>query len=378
MKALKIILIVLFAFLLAVGGGLLVYGALQAPPKPIPADPITYAAPAAGLYLGEYADKQVSITAIKNDNTLSGANERVAKMLINASYNNIFINQFYYNAHVDVNPTGNSDKYACSDYYRAKTGANMFYMTLAYTGTFNPLQVKIDYVDQRIKTSKLAVAEYDVDTKQWSYNPQPSEVSASDVSLPEPTPYNLYSWYDFPLDLGGVKVCGNGSTAGRTEDIDFSLIDEKSVKIVDMEDADGNAFYRVSFKAIISKVQSSSETKARFSESYDSLKNVEFSELSFEVDIWKDAGVFRKIEYNARVTASIGNDRGEVKINKTLAFSYDDEDSSVAAHIKKLADTFTKKWITKLSASNQAKIQEELDALEAKKAALADQTADEE
>lgn len=363
MKALKITLIVLFAFLLAVSGGLLVYGALQAPPIQMEEESASYSAPAVGLYLGEYADKKVDIVAIKNGNTSSSSAERAAKMLVNASYNNIFINQFYYSAHVDVNPTGKSSKYACSDYYRAKNGANMFYQTLAYTGSWNPLQIKIDYIDQRIKTSPLATAKYNLDTKKWSYNAQPGDVSSSDVSLPEPTPYNLYSWYDFPLDLGGVRVCGNGSTAGRTEDIDFSLIDEKTVKIDEKQDADGNVFYRIAFKAIISKAQKSSETIARFSESYSSLKNVEFSELSFEVDVWKAEGVFRKIEYNARVTASIGNDRGEVKINKLLAFSYDDIDCSVAAHIKKLADNFTQKWITDLSASNQAKIQEELAAL---------------
>ena len=363
MKALKIILIVLFAFLLAVGGGLLVYGALQGPAIIVEEDASAYSVPAANLYRGEYANKKVDIVAIKNDNSSSSSAERAARMLVNASYNNIFINQFYYSAHVDVNPTGKSSKYACSDYYRAKTGANMFYQTLAYTGSWNPLQIKIDYVDQRIKTSPLATAKYDLDTKQWSYNAQPADVSSSDVSLPEPTPYNLYSWYDFPLDLGGVRVCGNGSTAGRTEDIDFSLIEEKTVKIVEAQDSNGNDFYRISFKAIISKAQDSSETIARFSESYSSLKNVEFSELSFEVDVWKDAGVFRKIEYNARVTASIGNDRGEVKINKLLAFSYDDIDCSVAAHIKKLADNFTQKWITDLSASNQAQIQADLAAL---------------
>lgn len=363
MKALKIILIVLFAFLLAVGGGLLVYGALQGPAIIVEEDASAYSVPAANLYRGEYANKKVDIVAIKNDNSSSSSAERAARMLVNASYNNIFINQFYYSAHVDVNPTGKSSKYACSDYYRAKTGANMFYQTLAYTGSWNPLQIKIDYVDQRIKTSPLATAKYDLDTKQWSYNATPAEVSSSNVSLPDPTPYNLYSWYDFPLDLGGLKACGNGSTAGRTEDIDFSLIDEKTVKIVEAQDSNGNDFYRISFKAIISKAQDSSETIARFSESYSSLKNVEFSELSFEVDVWKDAGVFRKIEYNARVTASIGNDRGEVKINKLLAFSYDDIDCSVAAHIKKLADNFTQKWITDLSASNQAQIQADLAAL---------------
>lgn len=366
MKILKTILIIIFALLFVISGGLLVYGALQGPKIEIEEESAAYSAPASNLYLGEYADKKIDITAIKDDNSISSSAEKVATMIINASYNNIYINQFYYKANVEVEPTENSDKYACSEYYRAKTGANMFYQTLAYTGTpFNPLQVKIDYGNQRLATSDLATCEYDTDTKKWSYNPTPATVknNSSSVTLPDPTPYNIYSWYDFPLDLGGIKTCEGGSTEGRTEGIDGSLIDEKSVKIEEMQDADGNLFYRLKFKAIIEKTQNSSESKDRFSSSFSSLKNLEFSELTFEVDIWKEEGVFRKIQFDARVTASIGSDRGEVVINKVLAFSYDDHDASVAWHIKKLSDTFTNNWMKKWNAENQAAIQADLDAL---------------
>ena len=53
------------------------------------------------------------------------------------------------------------------------------------------------------------------------------------------------------------------------------------------------------------------------------------------------------------------------KYRKALTFSYDDKDCSVAAHIKKLADDFDQKWITKLNADNQKQLKEEVDALAA-------------
>ena len=371
MKVLKVILIVIFALLFVVSAGLIAYGVLQGPKVEIVDESAEYSAPADNLFVGEYADKKISISDIKNDTSLSGANEKAAQMIVNASYNNIYINQFYYKANVEVEPTGSSDKYACSEYYRAKTGANMFYQTLAYTGLINPAVVRIDYGDQRLYTS--STTEYDLDTKKWSYSLQvvneDTKKKGKEVTLPDPTPYNIFSWYDFPLDLGGIDVTNDGSTEGRSEAIDGSLIDEKTVTIEELKDTEGNEFYRVSFKAIIDAVQASGETKDRFAKSFDSLKNVEFSEFSFEVDIWKNEGVFRKIQFDARVTASIGNDRGEVIINKILAFSYDDHDASVAWHIKKLSDTFTDKWMKKWSAENQTKIEADLAALPSKEAA---------
>ena len=378
MKALKIILIVLFALLFAASGGLLVYAAMQGPTKTFEDDSAEYSAPAAGLYLGDYADQQIDISAIKNDTSLSGSAERVAKMIISASYNNIFINQFYFKASVDIKPVQSSNKYVKSEYFRAKNGANMFYHYHTYTGDINVAEARIDYVDERVQAKTMSNVNYNRTTGEWNYGLNNVKESTYDkpVALPDPTPYNIYSWYDFPIDLGGIKSCNGNS--GRTADIDYSLIDEKSVVIEEKVDENNNAYYRINFKAIIAKAMASAETKDRFSDSFNSLSNVDFSELAFEVDIWKDAGVFRKIGFNARVTASMGNDRGEVKIDKVLAFSYTDADCSVAAHIKKFSDTFTSKWIDYLSSENQAKLQEELTALAAKTASMtADETAGE-
>ena len=354
-------LIIILSILLVISTGLLTYGIIQGPKKVVEEEKTAmFSAPAPDLFYGDANAERINMADLYTSNKMANKSEKVANMIINASYNNILINQFYYKAHVDVNPTSNKDKYACSDYYRAKNGVNMFYQTLAYTGTINLVQARIDYVNQRLE--KNGEAEYDKDAKVWSYSLTNPSVKGTTLSLPALTPYNIYSWYDFPLDLGGVKAAGSGSTSGRTEEIDYSLIDEKSVKIEEKTDGT-NAYYKITFTAIIEKAQASSETITRFSESFSSLKKVEFSELSFDIEIWKDAGVFRQIAYQARVTASIGSDRGEVKINKALTFSYDDKDCSVAAHIKKLADDFDQKWITKLNADNQEKLKAEVAAL---------------
>ena len=358
----KKVLIIILSILLVISTGLLTYGVIQGPKKEIEEEETAmFSAPASGLFYGDAADQKISMEGLYTSNRMANKSERVANMIVNASYNNILINQFYYKAHVDVTPTSNKDKYACSDYYRAKSGVNMFYQTLAYTGSINLVQARIDYVNQRLE--KNGEAEYDKDTKVWSYSLTNPSAKGTTLSLPALTPYNIYSWYDFPLDLGGEKAAGSGSTSGRTKDIDYSLIDEKSVVIEEKTDAAGNAYYKLTFSALLNEVQSSQESITRFSESFSSLKKVEFSELTFDVEIWKDAGVFRKIAFFSRVTASIGSDRGEVVIDKALTFSYDDKDCSVAAHIKKLADTFDQKWITKLNADNQKQLQEEVAAL---------------
>ena len=360
----KKVLVIILSVLLVISAGLLTYGVIQGPKKEIEEEETAmFSAPAPDLFYGDADAQKINVTDLYSSNKMANKSEKVANMIINASYNNILINQFYFKAHVDVEPTSNKDKFACSDYYRAKNGVNMFYQTLAYTGTFNLVQARIDYVDQRLE--KNGEVEYDKETKTWSYSLKSPSVKGTTLSLPALTPYNIYSWYDFPLDLGGVRAAGDGSTSGRTEAIDYSLIDETSVKIEEKQDADGNAYYKITFSALIEKAQASQETITRFSESFSSLKKVEFSELNFDVEIWKDAGVFRQIAFDARVTASIGSDRGEVNIQKALTFSYDDKDCSVAAHIKKLADEFDQKWITKLSAKNQAQLKEEVAALPA-------------
>ena len=367
LRIIKTVLVVVLVFLLVVTTGLFVYGVIQGPQRPVDNSAMGVGkAPSADLGFAD-PSKKVNVSAI----TTSGMSksEQVANMIVSASYNNILIDQFYFATHVDIH---NKSKDAFSDYYRVKTGANMFYQAYAYTGTINTTVVRIDYGDQRLSQSNTA--KYDKDEKKWSASLKDPEVKdyEKEASLPDLNPYNIYSWYDFPIDLGGIKSCHDkeGSvTEGRTEAIDYSIIDNDSVKITLMQDEEGNEYYRITFDANIKKAQASQETRDRFAESFDSLKDVEFYELHFAVEIWKDLGVFRQIYYNARIRATISGDRGEANITKEIQFSYEDEDASVADRIKRLAGSQTQKWYKKWSDTNKEKIDAEYEALQAKIAA---------
>jgi len=368
----KKVFVVLFALIFVISAGLLAYGALQGPKKNVGIDEISLNAPADGLFLGEYADQKIDMAALKNATGVA-ANQKVAEMIINASYNNILINQFYCKAHVDVESTQTSDV-AFSDYFRAKTGANMFYLTLAYTGLYNPVNARVDYVDQRIESS--GTADYEEDTG-WSYTLKAGKAQDKGaMTLPDLTPYNIYSWYDFPLDLGGVKRMSNKSTAGRTEAISGVLIDADSVEIEEI--GTEHPYYDLKFDVIIADTNASEESIDRFGDSCGKISKVTLYELSFNVQIWKEAGVFRYIGFEALADASVSGKFGEVKIKKSLEFSYDDRDASVAAHIKKLADDFDPKWITNYSSANQAKFAEDLAKLPAAKETAADNQDEEE
>jgi len=358
----KKLFIVLFALIFVASAGLLTYGALQGPKKNIAIDEVKLDAPADGLFLGDYADQKIDMVSLKNATGIE-ANQKVAEMIINASYNNILINQFYYKAHVGVESTTTSDM-AISDYFRAKNGANMFYYTLVYTGILNPAKARVDYVDERIEGA--CDAEYDED-EGWSYSFKAGKAQKKGaMTLPDLTPYNIYSWYDFPLDLGGVtRMNGKKSTAGRSEAISGALIDSDSVEIKELGEDD--KYYSLTFSVIIADTNASDESIDRFSDSCGKISEVTLKKLDFTIEIWKDAGVFRRICFDALVDAKLNGNFGEVKIEKFLEFSYNDRDASVAAHIKKFADDFDPKWITNFSAKNQQQLMEELSKLPAEK-----------
>ena len=319
-------------------------------------------APASDLGFAD-SSKTVDVSAITASSM--GKSEQVANMIVSASYNNILIDQFCFVAHVDVQT---ESKASFSDYCRVKTGANMFYQAYAYTGTINAVVTRIDYGNQRLSQSNIAT--YDKNDKKWTatLNNPNAETRNQEVTLPDLTPYNIYSWYGFPLDLGGVKSRQNKSSAteGRTAAIDYSLIDNASAKITLMTDRNGKEYYRITFDADIEKVQASEETLARFEECFDLMENVEFRELHFTVEIWKDLGVFRQISYDAKIEAKISGNREEANITKTIDFGYADEDASVAKRIKDLASYQSQKWYTKWSTENKAKIDAAYDALQQK------------
>ena len=164
------------------------------------------------------------------------------------------------------------------------------------------------------------------------------------------------------------------STAGRSEAISGALIDADSVEIEEV--GTEHPYYSVKFNVIIADTNASEETIDRFADSCGKISRVTLKALSFTVEIWKDAGVFRRIGFEALADASLNGKFGEVKIDKLLEFSYSDKDSSVAAHIKQFADDFDPNWILNFSAKNQEQIAAELAKLPADKAKSTDAKAE--
>ena len=355
MKIVKTILIVIFALLLAASVGLLGYGISQGPQKsPDNEGKGMLGIPAEDLFFEE--NPQIDVKTIETDTQMSAA-EKAATMLVKASYNMASINQFYGHARVDTE-IPSADKHFFSDYYRGKNGVNMFYHSLVYTGTLvNPFQYRIDYVDQRM--TKSGSCDYE-DGKYKYAAEEPSGVSDIDLSLPSYTPYLIYSWFDFPLDLGGVKKAQGGTDPNRTDAVDYSLIDESTVRIEEAGE-NGEKYYIITFKVRVDKAQASSETVYRFADT-NKIEKPEFGEITVEAEIWKDSGVFRQLNYQANAKISKSGKRGDGVITKTWKFSYNDTDCSVAKHIQGLGE----KWVAALSEKNQAILRQEVAALEEK------------
>lgn len=366
----KKFLIIIFTFIFVVSAGLLTYGVIMGPKKPQTFDEVSMDAPSVDLFLGDFATQRINMATIAESET--PANQKVAEMLVKASYNNLMIDRFYFKAHVDVQST-KTDDFALSDYFHAKTGMNIYHQVFAYTGLINPASVKVEYETDRLDCSDTA--DYDEDTKTWSTSLTKVKRKDTTPGYPDMTPYHIYSWYDFPLDLGGLgRMDKNKSKEGRTEEIDGSLIDASSVKIETIGEA--TPYYRVTFNVIISAANASEETIDRYSDSCGKISEVTIKTLSFTVDIWKDTGVFRSIGFESIADASLSGKKGEVEIKKTIAFSYDANDASVAAHIKTLADQYDPKWLSSLSPENQTKLNEELAKLPSKKSADSEASAE--
>ncbi|MBQ7713224.1 MAG: hypothetical protein IJT69_05340 [Clostridia bacterium] len=358
----KKFLIILFTFIFVVSAGLLVYGAIQGPQE-LRGDSTKgmLGVPAEGLF-SDAEHPQQSIKSIVSDSAMNGA-EKAATMLVNASYNMNSIDRFYGHCRVDTE-IPSADKHFFSDYYRGKSGVSMYYHTLVHTGfkLSDVFSFKIDYADpetpengQRLK--KTGQCSYDFDEEKYSYAVGKPSVESNSLSRGADTPYLIYSWFDFPLDLGGKKSA-NGYARPDTDAIDSSLIDASTVKIEE-KGSKNEKYYELTFKAIVAKAQASNETVYRFYDTNKLDSDVEFHEIAVTAQIWKESGVFRELKYEVSAVIEKSGNRGEGEITKTWQFSYDEADCSVAKRINDLGED----WVKKLSAENQAAVAKEVAAL---------------
>jgi len=360
MKILKIVLIVIFALALTVSGGLLCYSAIKGPlASQGGGNKNAGDAPDATLF-ETTKEHQKDLSVIEGSSTMDPA-EKVATMLVNATFNHIWIDQYYFFSRVDVE--GENGDYSFSEYDQSFYQMNTFRRVQAYTGKINTFKIQADFVNQRL--TSMGTCDYDFDEKTWLYtigNPSssPKTISRSEVDREvKETYYRIYSLFDFPIDLGGWDSL-NDKNEGRVEELDYSLIDSSSVSITEKD-----GYYILKFNADIDGINRSGESMDRFSDSTSGgrMSNMTFKTFSVTAEIWKDAGVFRSLNYEVTVNAKINGKRGDAVIEKTMNFSYDDETCCVAKGIKSVPSFYNK-----LSTENQAECDKMIAEMEEKTA----------
>ena len=360
MKILKTILIVIFALLFALSGGLLVYSAIN-PPTELEKEKIVIGgAPALSLYEGGKATYDVK--AIREDEDLA-PEKKATDIMVQAAYNLINIKQFFFNARVDVEA---ASSWAFSDYHYTKNGLDNFKRAQAYTGSLNTFVLRSYYGDQRFE--KSGMSDYDFDKESWSYTAtlKSGVEETKNRSKDEETPYFYYGTLDFPLDFGGVKA--KWIKEGRSEAIDYTMIDAASVKIEDSEEG----YFTLSFNCNVAALNASEETKLRLSGTTTDgrMENIVFTDFTVTAEVWKDSGVFRTLHYVTNVHASLSGKSGNSLIEKTMKFSYDDENCSIAKKI-----TTEQYFYDNLNAANKKACDDEVAALAAAAAEKADKAA---
>lgn len=355
----KKILIIVLAILLAASAGILAYGVTQGTQETFEKNSEGLLAAPDANAAKEGAAHWYSPEAVMENKTQA---EKVANLLIYTAYNHINAKQFYFEAHMEMTAGGHE---VISDYFRAQQGLNYFYNACAYPGSGGNATRRVEYVDQRLDLPKLmgiakmVSATYDKDSKTFSYSMPKAVVTNKELEATEETPYVIYSWYDFPLDLGGLKSAeSKDASAGRSEEIDASLI--KTVQI----DAptDEKPYYTLTFNADVTKLNESRESLYRISESLakqvDLDKGIDVQEFSCVVEIWP-VGLFRSISISSRMTATVKGDKGNAEMRKTIQFSYSDVDCSVAYLLRMAPGN----WESFLSDANQAICESEIDKL---------------
>ena len=129
MKILKTILIVIFALVFAVSGGLLVYSVIHPAVQQDKEEFDVGGAPALALYEGGAAT--YDIKALVDDETID-PEKKATDIMVKAAYNLINIKQFFFNARVDVE--SKAGDWAFSDYHYTKNDLDTFKKAQAYTG----------------------------------------------------------------------------------------------------------------------------------------------------------------------------------------------------------------------------------------------------
>ena len=275
--------------------------------------------------------------------------EKMADLLIGGTYNLIESKGFFANYRTDlVAEDGTSSITECLRVVQenADGGVNNVYQALTSVTGFG--RRTIDYYNERLTQKDImhGAVYYPSEGVLTAELNKPDYSERSNFAKKAKTTYVMYSWFDFPLYLGGKYG------ADYAGDLVWDSIDGSTV-----EETDGDDYITWTFSADLDKANEYESAYHYLSEGSLAGGQVNSIEsLDFEVSVW-DSGLFRKIVVNAELDGSLYGKARKVTVTKTYEFSYRTQDTSVAYWL----DVF--EWANYLELdSDQVKFEEEIAA----------------
>ena len=314
----KKILIIVISILLALCVGLLGYGVSLGSVKPyIPERSGVLAPPPADIYMQGETPNDVSVYLVKKPTPVQAADAILA-----VTYNSLMAERYFFNCHVEAKSGAN---FSCSDYFRImQCGEDYFYQALTYTGGSVNTGVRHSAVGlTRMDLTTYNVV-YDMDTKTFdaTFGKQGPKVKDASPGAFSRVPYRIYGLFGLPLCLIG----GEGAA------VDYSVMTGSTASVIKPDDS--APFYTLLLSLDASAVNASQATLDYLNEGAgNQMKNINVSTLEFRFEIWT-SGLFRAIDVDAELTATVNGQTRESKLTRTYEFSYDAKAASILTQIE--------------------------------------------
>ena len=323
----KKVIIIILAVLLAIDIGVIAYGFTGGPEAALGNAPGLLEKPSETIYVS--AENYMSLAEMTS---ATDPAERVAKLLLNTTYNLIESKGFYSGCRTDIVAEDGST--SVSESFLAVQeieGGGVNEVSQMLTSSTQYGRRTIYYYNEKLNQkdyTKGCVYYKATGVFKTKLN-SPESTTRGDSSKKGKTTYVMYSWFDFPLYLGGKD---DPSKAG---DLVWDSIDGSSVKVKNETD-----YSTWTFSVNLDKANEYEDTYHYLS--YGSLSGNSgggavdhINSMTYEVSVWK-SGIFRKIVAKANFDGKVAGQKGKATITKTYEFSYDDAAISAAYWLHEL------------------------------------------
>ena len=296
-------------------------------------DPARFAAEVDGWFdiFGKNDPSTSILTRYKND----GAG-LVANLIVPMTYNENRCTQFCMTSHFEIR-AGRSVTY--SDNRRVHKQVEPFAADCVYLSRVWPgysegssASFRVYYNTQQLEFASIGVIDdYHEDTGAYEVKiGAPTTRTTRDRDLVREQPYKTYDLLTFPIWLGD-------------KDVDPSVIDGNSVVLTTPTET--VPYYTLTFSEDLSKAQTKENKNDRLNEALGGqMSGITIKKADFVVEFW-DSGVFRRLTANFVVDATINNKKGEAEIAMDYKFYYDNKSCDIYSLIESVG--WQKKYFNK-------------------------------